>query len=80
MTDHHATTPAPHAPGPAHHADEHHADEHEPGHDEHGHHVDTIGAIDWRMWGVGVLGVVVALVVIAGFVVSTQFVFLDLAG
>ena len=45
------------------------------GHDAHGHGADTLGAIDWRMWGVGVVGVVVALVVVAGFVAATGFTF-----
>jgi hypothetical protein len=73
MSDHGATA---HTPDPAHHADQHDGGPH----DEHGHHADAIGPIDWQMWGVGVLGVIVALVVTAGFVVATQFVFLDLAG
>jgi hypothetical protein len=70
MSDHDAPAPAP---DPAHHADEHDA-----GHDEHGHDADTLGPIDWRMWGVGVLGVVTAIAVIAALVVATQFVFFDL--
>ena len=36
----------------------------------------TLGPIAWRMWGVGVLGVVAALIVVAAFVVATDFVFL----
>jgi hypothetical protein len=47
------------------------------GHDEHGHAADALGPIDWRMWGVGVVGVVSALIVLAGFVVATGFVFFD---
>ncbi len=50
-----------------------HGDDH--GHDAHGHGTDTLGAIDWTMWGVGVLGVVVALLVVAGFVAATGFTF-----
>jgi hypothetical protein len=46
-------------------------------HDEHGHAADTLGPIDWAMWGVGVVGVVAALIVVACFVVSTGFVFFD---
>lgn len=46
-------------------------------HDEHGHAAETIGPIDWRMWGVGVVGVVAALIVVACFVVSTGFDFFD---
>ena len=54
---------------------------HDDGHDTHGGGHDThgggeaLGPIDWRMWGVGVLGVVAALIVTAGFVVATGFVF-----
>jgi hypothetical protein len=46
-------------------------------HDEHGHAADTLGPIDWKMWGAGVLGVIAALAVVATFVISTGFVFLD---
>jgi hypothetical protein len=47
-------------------------------HDDHGTHPDhgpVLGPIDWKMWGVGVLGVICALVVVAGFVVATGFAF-----
>jgi hypothetical protein len=44
------------------------------GHDAHGGG-EALGPIDWRMWGVGLLGVVAALIVTAGFVVATGFVF-----
>jgi hypothetical protein len=50
------------------------------GHDEHGHAADTLGPIDWRMWGVGVVGVISALIVVAGFVVATGFVFVTPGG
>ena len=52
------------------------------GHDdnEHGHAVDTLGPIDWTMWGVGVMGVISALIVVAGFVAATGFVFLTPGG
>jgi hypothetical protein len=46
-------------------------------HDEHGQAADTLGPIDWKMWGVGVVGVVAALIVVACFALSTGFVFLD---
>ena len=49
-------------------------DEHD-GHDVHGYDADTLGPIDWRMWGAGVLGVLAAVVVVAAFVVATDFVF-----
>lgn len=45
------------------------------GHDDHGHAADTLGPIDWRMWGIGLLGVVAALVVAAGLVLATSFSF-----
>jgi hypothetical protein len=45
-------------------------------HDADGHAADTLGPIDWRMWLMGVVGVVAALIVVAAFVVSTGFVFL----
>lgn len=57
---------------------DHAAPAHDAGHDDaHGHAADTLGPIDWRMWGVGLLGVVAALIVVAMFVVSTGFVFFD---
>jgi len=68
MSDHDST---------AHHADTADAG-HDAGHpDEHGHAADSLGSFDWRMWGVGVVGVVAALIVVACFVVSTGFVFFD---
>ena len=57
-----------------------HADAHATGHDEHGHAADTLGPIDWTMWGVGLVGVISALIVVAGFVVATGFVFLTPGG
>ncbi len=45
------------------------------GHDDHGHEGMGLGPIDWRMWAVGVVGVVAALIVTAGFVVATGFQF-----
>lgn len=41
------------------------------GHDDHAHGGEALGPIDWRMWGVGVLGVIVALVVTAGLVAAS---------
>jgi hypothetical protein len=46
------------------------------GHDDHGHAADTLGPIDWKMWGAGVLGVVAALEVLVGVVVATGFSFI----
>ena len=51
-----------------------HADAHG-GHDEHGHAADTLGPINWTMWGVGVLGVIAGIIVVAGFMISTKFAF-----
>lgn len=50
-----------------------HGDGH--GHDDHGHPTQALGPIDWPMWGVGVLGVVVGLIVTAGLAVATGFAF-----
>ena len=43
--------------------------------DDHGHAADTLGPIDTRMWGVGIIGVLAALVVVACFVLATGFSF-----
>jgi ABC-type Zn2+ transport system substrate-binding protein/surface adhesin len=45
------------------------------GHDDHMHAGMALGPVDWRMWAVGVVGVIVALVITAGFVVATSFKF-----
>lgn len=45
------------------------------GHDAHGHEESSLGPIDWTMWGVGVVGVIAALIVVAGMVVATNFAF-----
>lgn len=62
MSDHDATTA-------------HHADAHDGGHDDHAPAGEALGPIDWAMWGVGVLGVVAALVIVAGFALATHFSF-----
>ena len=55
-----------------------HADPADAGHDAgHDHAADSLGPIDWKMWGVGLVGVIAALIVVGCFVVSTGFVFLD---
>jgi hypothetical protein len=71
MSDMHGTqqVQAAGAHGPA---DGHDAGSHD---NDHGHPGDTLGPIDWPMWGVGVLGVVLALAVVAGFVLATGFSF-----
>lgn len=48
-----------------------HGDGH--GHDDHGHAAGTLGPIDWVIWGVGVLGVVVGVVIAAGFVAGSGY-------
>ena len=55
--------------------DPHAAAAHAGGHDEHGHVADTLGPVDVQMWGVGVVGVIAALVIVACFVLATSFVF-----
>ena len=44
------------------------------GHDDHAHGDEVLGSIDWRMWGVGVLGVVLGLAVAAGLAAASGFV------
>ncbi len=68
MTDTHAST-APDSHAAAGHGAGH------GGHDEHGHDADTIGPIDVKMWGVGIVGVIAAVVVVACFVLATGFSF-----
>ena len=62
----------------AHGAADAHGTGHDAGHDqdEHGHAVDTLGPIDWTMWSVGILGVIVAMAVATGFAMATGFNFL----
>ena len=43
--------------------------------DDHGHAPGALGPIDWRMWIVGAAGLVVGVIVAAGFVVATNFSF-----
>jgi hypothetical protein len=50
-------------------------------HDAHGHETDTLGPVDWRMWAAGIVGVIAAAVVTAGFVIGNPgFQFLILPG
>jgi hypothetical protein len=71
LTDAHAPDPhaGPAGPDEGTHGDGGHGD------GSHGHEGMQLGPIDWPMWGVGILGVVVALIVTAGFVVATSFQF-----
>ena len=45
------------------------------GHDDHGHAADTLGPIDWKMWGAGLVSVVAALAVLVAFVLASGFAF-----
>ena len=76
MSDTHGTH-VPDQPGSSHAAAEGHgaADSHGDGHGHDAHVGEALGPIDWTMWGVGVLGVVAALIVVAGFVAATDFSF-----
>jgi hypothetical protein len=70
------TVPDPHdmsvVAGPHGSTDDHGGDH---GHDDHGHAPSTLGPIDWRMWIVGAAGLIVGLIVTAGFVVASSFSF-----
>jgi ABC-type Zn2+ transport system substrate-binding protein/surface adhesin len=48
-----------------------HGEDH--GHDDHAHGSEALGPVDWPMWGIGVLGVVVALIVTAGLASASGF-------
>jgi hypothetical protein len=61
------------AHGDATHGDATHGGDH--GSHGDGHDGMGLGPIDWTMWGVGIVGVLSALVVVAGFVIATSFVF-----
>lgn len=69
MSDAHAGATGDHAPvGPGartHVDDPHGATDHgaDHGHDDHGHAEEPLAPMDWGMWGTGVLGVVLGLVV-----------------
>ncbi len=39
----------------------------------------ALGPIDWRMWSVGVIGVIAALAVVAGWAIATDFAFLTVS-
>ena len=80
MTDTH-TTPEPHETPAAHdHAPDAHGAatghaEGAHGHDDHMHTGMDLGSADLRMWAVGIVGVIVALIITAGFVAATGFQF-----
>jgi hypothetical protein len=66
VPDEHGTS---HAVEGAHGSAEDHGEDH--GHDDHAHAGGTLGPIDWPMWGIGVLGVIVALIITAGLVAAS---------
>ena len=86
MSDSHAT---PDAHGAAGHVADVHGASHEVagahgstadhgvghGHDDHAHGSETLGPIGWPMWGAGVLGAILGLMVAAAIVASTGFSF-----
>ena len=77
MSDTHAAaqTPEEHGHTPdAHGAATGHA-EGAHSHDDHMHAGMGLGPFDLRMWAVGVLGVIWALIITAGFVAATGFQF-----
>ena len=78
MSDTHPTPETPETPAEhGHAADAHgaatgHA-EGAHGHDDHMHAGMVLGPVDLRMWAVGIVGVIVALIITAGFAVATSF-------
>jgi ABC-type Zn2+ transport system substrate-binding protein/surface adhesin len=81
MSDTHGADPATHAipdehgashavEGP-HGSDADHGGDH--GHDDHAHGSEALGPIDWPMWIVGVIGVIVALIMTAGLAAASGF-------
>lgn len=77
MSDHDAHVPDPHGSvrevAGAHGSTADHGDGH--GHDDHAHGSDALGPVDWTMWGVGAVGVLIAIAVAAAFVMATGFAF-----
>jgi hypothetical protein len=49
----------------------HAAAAHGNGHDDHGHAADTLGSINWTMWAVGIIGVLIALVMTVALAMGT---------
>ena len=43
-----------------------------PGHDDHAHEDATLGPVDVAAWGAGVLGIGIAVVIAACFVLATS--------
>lgn len=70
MSDEHAD----HAATADGHGDSHgdgHGDRHGGHGDDHGHGGMDLGPIDWRMWGIGVLGTAIGLVAAVCFGLTT---------
>jgi hypothetical protein len=72
MTDPHATDAPGHGPatGGDHHDVANHGDT--DGRDDHAHGDEPLGPVDLAAWGAGVLGVGIAVVIAACFVLSTS--------
>lgn len=68
-TDPHASDVPGHADAVDHHSTDDHGDDH--GHDDHAHGEEPLGPIDVRAWGAALLGIVLGLVTVAGFVIAT---------
>ena len=68
--DRHAVDAPGHEGAVLHHAPDDHGETH--GHDDHAHAEEPLGPIDLAAWGAGVLGVVIALAIAAGFVLATS--------
>lgn len=69
-TDQHAADAPAHDAAVAHHRTDDHGDDHD--HDDHAHESEALGPVDPFAWGAGVLGVVIALVIAACFVLATS--------
>jgi hypothetical protein len=59
-----------HAGAVAHHPTDDHGDEH--GHDDDAHADEALGPVDVVAWGAGLLGMILGLVIAAGFVIATS--------
>ncbi len=72
MSDPHATDAPGHpaAAGGDHHDPADHGDDH--GHDDHGHAEAPLGPVDVAVWGAGILGLAIAVVVAACFALATS--------
>ena len=73
MTTSHPDLDTPgHEGAVTHHLTTDHGDDH--GHDDHAHDEESLGPIDWTLWGAGVLGIALGAVVAFCFAMSTGYV------